>query len=161
MLARLGLAGAVVMTAIHLVGAMMGGSVLPALAERYLLSSPAEAPAALQIGGGFYLFYEALLAPTFLTLAATVLLFGTATLLAGHFPAWLGWGAVVSGLWTAVGGVAFVFAGPLGAAEIMGPFMPGFLLSMVWVFTVGVFLWRMARTDEKVGPPRERPVVAG
>jgi hypothetical protein len=142
--ASLGLVVAVVKTVIHLVGAMMGGSVMPALGEAYALAPVEEAPAALLVGKGFYIFYEALLAPTFLTLAATILLFAVAVLSVSLYPAWLGWAALVPGIWTAAGGVAFLFAGPIGAADIMLVFVPGFMLAMAWVFVVGWHLWRLA-----------------
>jgi hypothetical protein len=140
--ARLGLAGAVVMTVIHLLGAMMGGSVLPALAVSHALAPPDEAAAALHVAQGFYLFYESLLAPTFLTLAATVLLFSSAMLQSTRYPVWLAWLGVVAGVWTMAGAVVFVFVGPIGAADLMLRFIPGFMLSMVWIFIAGVLLWR-------------------
>jgi hypothetical protein len=151
-LARLGLAAAVVMTVIHLLGAMMGGSVLPALAELHALDPAGEAAGALWVGQGFYVLYESLLAPTFLTLAATVLLFSTAFLWSIHYPAWLGWAGIIAGVWTAAGALAFVFAGPIEAADIMLRFIPGFMLCMAWVFTVGFLLWR-PRTREREPSP--------
>jgi hypothetical protein len=144
-LARLGLAAAVVATVIHLIGAMMGGSVLPALAEAYLLASPGETAAVLHVGAGFYTFYEALLAPTFLTLAAATLAFAAAVLLANRYPAWLGWAGLLSGIWAAAGGFAFIFAGPIGTADIMLLFVPGFMLAIVWIFVVGIYLWFLGR----------------
>jgi hypothetical protein len=154
-LARLGLAAAVVMTAIHLLGAMMGGSVLPALAESQALDPAGEGAGALWVGQGFYVLYESLLAPTFLTLAATVLLFSTAFLWSIHYPAWLGWVGIIAGTWTAAGAVAFVFAGPIDAADLMLRFVPGFMLCMAWVFIAGFLLWRpriRARAPSTGGP---------
>jgi hypothetical protein len=138
--ARLGLVAAVVATVIHLIGAMMGGSVMPAVAESYMLASPELSAAAMHVGAGFYVFYEALLAPTFLTLAAAILTFSIATLLADHYPAWLGWAGLIPGIWAAVGGVAFVLVGPIGAADIMLLFVPGFMLAIVWVLLIGIHL---------------------
>jgi hypothetical protein len=145
--ARFGLLAAIVSTVLHLLGAMMGGSVLPALAEAYMQASPEQSTAALQVGGGFYTFYEALLAPTFLTLAATTLTFAIALVLEKRYPIWLGWAAVIPGIWTAAGGVAFVLVGPMGAADIMLLFVPGFMLSIVWIFVVGIYLWSFAKND--------------
>jgi hypothetical protein len=138
--ARLGMAAAIVETVIHLIGAMMGGSVMPALAESFTLASVELSSAAMQVGGGFYVFYEALLAPTFLTLAATILTFSIATLLADHYPSWLGWAGLVTGIWAAIGGVAFIWVGPIGAADIMLLFVPGFMGAIVWVFVIGIHL---------------------
>jgi hypothetical protein len=150
--ARLGLASAVVMTVIHLAGAMMGGSVMPALAESYLQALPEQSMNALWTGAGFYIFYEALLAPVFLTLSATMLLYGTAVVKSDRYPAWLGWAAIIPGMWVAAGWVGFVLAGPAGSAEVMPVFIPGFMLSMVWIFITGIFMFRMARINVKQTP---------
>lgn len=154
-LARLGSAGAVVMTVIHLLGAMMGGSVLPALAESYALDPAGEAAGALWVGQGLYVLYESLLAPTFLTLAVTVLLFSTAFFWSVHYPKWLAWVGIIAGVWTAVGALAFLFAGPVDAADIMLRFIPGFMLCMVWIFAVGFILWgsRARNRQPSTGDP--------
>jgi hypothetical protein len=141
----IGLVAAVVSTVINLIGATMGGSVMPALSQAYMLASQDVTQAAMQVGMGFYTFYEALLAPTFLSLGVTVLFFATALLLSPRYPTWLGWAAVIPGIWTAAGGVAFIFAGPMGAADLMAFLIPGFMLSTVWIFVVGIYLWLMGR----------------
>jgi hypothetical protein len=143
--ARLGLLTAIVKTGIHLIGAMMGGSVIPSFAESYILMG--ETSDALWVGRGLYIYYEALLAPTFLTLAITILLFGMAVLYSEHYPVWLGWTAIAAGLWTAIGWIAFTIIGPIKAADVMLIFIPGFMLSMIWLFIVGVFMWRNAKTQ--------------
>jgi hypothetical protein len=145
-----GLAAAVVSTVIHLIGAMMGGSVMPALAEGYMLASPEASQAAIQVGVGFFTFYEALLAPTFLSFAATIIFFATALLLSKRYPAWLGWAAVIPGIWTAAGGVVFVIAGPLGASNLMALFIPGFMLSTIWIFVVGIYLWLLGKETVEI-----------
>lgn len=141
--ARLGFAAAIVKTVIHVIGPMMGGSVMPAVAESYVNASLEYAPAALQVGKGFFIFYEALLAPTLLTLSITLLLFAIAILKSNRYPLWLGWFAIVSGLYSAAGGVAFLFAGPMGAQDIMNVALPGFMLSMVWIFIAGVYIYKL------------------
>lgn len=77
---RMGLAIAIVMTVIHVLGAMMGGSVMPAVAESYMQASTDHVQTAMLIGKGYYILYEALLAPTFITLSVTVTLFAIAIL---------------------------------------------------------------------------------
>lgn len=146
--ARLGLAAAIVMTVVHLFGAMMGGSVMPELAVRYASAPGVESVSALHVASGFYILYEALLAPTFLTLAVTVFPFGVAVLRADQHPAWFGWAAVILGIWTAAGGVAFVTVGPMGAADIMIAFVPGLVLTMIWVVIAGWMLWRSSEASE-------------
>jgi hypothetical protein len=141
--ARLGLVAAIVKTGVHLTGAMMGGSVIPAFAGSYMLLG--ETSDALWVGRGLYIFYEALLAPTFLTLATTILLFGIAVLKADNYPVWLGWLAIGSSIWTAAGWIAFVVVGPIEAADVMLIFIPGFMMSMIWLFITGIYMWQNAK----------------
>jgi hypothetical protein len=147
--ARAGLAAAAVKTSVHLMGAVMGGGVLPTLSVQAVAAGVEASPAAAA-AGAFYVLYEALLAPTFLALTLTALLFSRALIESGVYRPWLGWSGVVPAVWTGVGGVAFALAGPLGAAELLMTFIPGFMLSMVWVFAVGAVMWR-------VPPPAAAP----
>jgi hypothetical protein len=149
--ASLGLAMGIAKTGLHLVGGMMGGSVLPAVAAAHAAAPAGHEVAALQAGATAFIFYEALLAPTFLTLGATVLLFALAVRAAGVFPAWLGWAATVPVAWTLAGGVAFILAGPLGAADIMLALVPGFMLAMIYLFILGLYLWQRAPVLVEVG----------
>ena len=146
--ARLGLVAAIVKSILHVIGPMMGGSVMPAVAESYVRAPVESADAALLVGNGFFIFYEALLAPTLLTLSVTVLLFAIAILKSNVYPVWLGWAAIITGLYTAIGGVAFLFAGPMGAPDIMNAVLPGFMFSMVWIFVMGVYLWKLEKNIE-------------
>jgi hypothetical protein len=157
--ARLGLAAAVVMTVVHLLGAMMGGSVLPTLAELHATTPDGDSSASLLVGHGLYVFYESLLAPTFLTLAATVLLFSAAVLQSNYYRRWHGWLGAVAGMWTAAGAAAFAVAGPIGAADLLVLFIPGFMLGMVWIFAIGVLLWRRGADLRHAGiiPAAARP----
>jgi hypothetical protein len=141
--ARLALAVAIVKTVLHVIGPMMGGSVMPAIAESYLRAPLDSAAGAMSVGKGFFIFYEALLAPTLLVLSVTVLLFAAAVFKSKIYPVWTGWAAMIAGLYAAAGGVAFIFTGPMGAADIMNVVMPGFMLSMVWIFIMGMYLFRL------------------
>jgi hypothetical protein len=140
--ARMGLAGAVVMTVINIIGPMMGGAVLPAIGQAYGQLPAAETAAALYAAQGFYYFYEALLAPSLLTMAAALLPFVTAVLQSDRYPTWLGWLGLIVGIWVMIGGAAFSLVGPAGAADLMNLFVPGFMLSIVWLLIAGVYLWR-------------------
>jgi hypothetical protein len=141
--AQLGLAAAIVTTVINVIGPMMGGSVMPAVAQTYVRTSTGETAAALQAAQGFYLFYQALLGPTLISLAAALLPFAIAILQADRYSAWLGWLALIVGLWLVVGGMAFFLVGAAGAADIMNFFIPAFMLAMAWIFIVGVYLRRL------------------
>jgi hypothetical protein len=143
--ARLGLAVAVVKTVIHLTGAMMGGSVIASFAEAYFIHGATSE--ALWVGRGLYIFYEALLAPTFLTLAACILLFGIAVLKSKRYPVWLGWVAFIPGIWTGIGWIVFVMTGPIDVSHVMMAFIPGFMLSMIWLFITGIFMLRPAQSS--------------
>lgn len=145
--ARLGLAAAIVKTVLHVIGPMMGGSIMPAVAESYVQATVEDAHAALLVGKGFFIFYEALLVPTLILLSATVLLFAIAVLKSNVYPVWAGWAAIIPGLYTAGGGVAFLFAGPMGAPAIMNVVMPGFMLSMVWILIMGIYLFKLKKYD--------------
>jgi len=122
----------------------MGASVLPAFAESYMLQG--ETSEALWVGRGLYVFYEALLAPTFLTLATTIRLFGIAVLKADNYPGWSGCLAIVSGIRAAIGWIAFVVVGLIESADVMPVFIPGFMVSMIWLFIIGVLMWRNEST---------------
>lgn len=155
--ARLGLAAAIVTTLINIIGPMMGGSVMPAVAQAYVAAPAAEAASALYAAQSIYFFYEALLGPTLISLAAALLPFAIAIRLADRYPVWLGWMALIVGIWLVIGGVAFFLVGPIGAAGIMNFFAPAFMLAIVWLFIVGVYLWRLARAAEEPAPTDKRP----
>lgn len=142
--ARIGLAGAVVATAINIVGPVFGGAVLPAIGQAYAQLPEVEAAGALYPAQSFYYFYEALLAPSLLTMAVALLPFAAAVLQANRYPAWLGWLGLPVGAWLVVGGVAFSMVGPASAPAIINFFAPGFMLSILWVLIAGVYLWRMS-----------------
>ncbi len=141
--AQAGLAAAVVKTAIHLLGATLGGNVLPTLAAQSLDGGP-DAPAITAAAGSIYVLYEALLAPTLLMLAMTTALFACALIASTEHSSVLGWAGLPPAAWAGVGGVTFILVGPLQAAELLLPFLPGFMLAMVWIFAVGVVSWRDA-----------------
>jgi hypothetical protein len=142
--AQLGLAAAIVTTVLNVVGPMVGGSVMPAVAQASLQVAAGDAAGPLQVVQGFYLFYQGLLGPTLLTLAAAVVPFAIAILRTQTYPPWIGWFGLVAGIWLVVGGFAFFLAGAQRADDIMTYFVPGFLLAIVWLFLVGVYLRRIA-----------------
>lgn len=139
--ARLGLAGAVVMTVINIIGPMMGGAVLPAIGQAYGQLPAAETAAALYAAQGFYYLYEVLLAPSLLSMAAALLPFAMAVLQSDRYPTWLGWLGLIVGIWVMIGGAAFSLVGPAGVNNVMNFFAPSFTLSIVWLLIAGVYLW--------------------
>lgn len=145
--ARPAVTAAAVMTVIHLLGATLGGQVLPTLASQALDGGPDGSAFAVATATA-YVLYEALLAPTFLTLTMTTALFACALIASEEYPNSLGWAGLVPAAWTAAGGVVFLTVGPLQAAELLMSFIPGFMLAMVWAFAVGAAMWRRATTGQ-------------
>jgi hypothetical protein len=145
--AKIGIAAAIVTTIINIIGPMVGGSVLPAVSQIYLLADAEETIAALFAAQSIYLFYEALLGPTLLSMAAAILPFAIAVIRSDRYPGWLGWMAILIGLWLLIGGMAFFLVGPIDAANIMNYFIPAFMLTIVWLFIIGIYLWRLAKVS--------------
>jgi hypothetical protein len=154
--AGMGLAAGVAATVVNIIGPMFGGGVLPAIGQAYEQLPAGETAAALHAAQGFYYLYEALLGPSLLTMAAALLPFALAIVQADRYPRWLGWLAGFIGLWLLVGGAAFFLVGPARAAGIMNFFAPGFMLSFVWLFIVGFFLWRLAGVTEPASKRQRR-----
>jgi hypothetical protein len=140
--AKMGMAGAVLATAINIVGPVFGGAVLPAIGQAYVQLPAGEAAGALYPAQSFYYFYEALLAPSLLTMAVVLFAFALAVLQTNRFPGWLGWLGLPLGVWLVAGGVAFSLVGPPDAPGIINFFAPGFMLSILWVLIAGIYLWR-------------------
>jgi hypothetical protein len=161
--ARIGIAAAIVTTLINIIGPMVGGSVLPAVSQMFVQASAEESAAALYAAQSIYLFYEALLGPTLISLAAAILPFSIAVIKSENYSGWLGWIAVIVGLWLVVGGVAFFLVGPIDAPSIMNYFIPAFMLTIIWLFIIGVYLMRfsMIVDQSKLKTEQVQTTVAG
>ena len=71
---------------------------------------------------------------------AAILLFGLAISLADRYPKWLGWAAVVVGAVGFVDGAIIGASGPTDVLEIV--FIAVAVLTSLWVFVLGVLMWR-------------------
>lgn len=111
------------------------------VAEAWAKAPAADKAAALQVGraienidlGMFSVFILVFFGLTFLVYGLTVAL-------SNEYPRWLGWVAVVLSLAAAFVGSSIAVVGPSG--PIFGVFAAVSLLLTVWVFVMGVLMWR-------------------
>ena len=73
----------------------------------------------------------------------TVNVYGVALLVDHTYPKWVGGLAIVGGVTTMVAGVLIAYTGFSGLATIN---MPASFLLLVWMLTVGVFMWRRGQS---------------
>lgn len=66
--------------------------------------------------------------------------YGVALLVDHTYPQWLGGLAIVGGVPTTVAGVVLAYTGFSGLAMAIN--MPASSLLLVWMLTLGVFMWR-------------------
>ena len=78
-----------------------------------------------------------------LLLGLTVTVYGVALLVDRTYPKWLGGLAIVGGVPTMIAGVLTARGGFSGLA--MATNMSAGSLLLVWMFTLGVFMWRRGR----------------
>ncbi|MQA14037.1 MAG: hypothetical protein GEV09_07635 [Pseudonocardiaceae bacterium] len=141
-LGQLGSASAVIGATLLAVHYRIDGPALEEVAAAWAAAAGAERERLLErgdlvllmTGGGFPLYVA-------LFLGLPFLLFGVAMVFSSNYPSWLGW------LGTVAGAVAFV----VGTTHFVGLGFPPiqlFVLSVflldVWMFTVGVLMWRRA-----------------
>lgn len=142
--ARLAVVAAVVTAPITLLGPMVDGVVMPAVAQIYTEAPAGETTAALNLGKAFFILNEALLGSMILVLSITFLLYGVALTRDGFYPRWLGWLGTVEGILGLFVVVVLVSTGPLPPVQLFVPVVLFRLLMMVWVFLAGLFTWRSA-----------------
>jgi hypothetical protein len=70
----------------------------------------------------------------------TVTIYGVALLIDRTYPKWVGGFAVVGGVPTTVAGVVIAYTGSSGIAMAIN--MPASSVLLVWMLTLGVFMWR-------------------
>lgn len=71
----------------------------------------------------------------------TVTVYGVALLVDHTYPKWMGGLAIVGGVPTAVAGVAMAYTGFSGLAMAINT--PASSILLVWMLTLGVFMWRL------------------
>ncbi len=143
-IASLGLANALVGSALMIVTMAIDGLVVPQLDGIWQITA-APSPDAVLAGSIMYYTIFSMLYVFMMTLfGLTPLFFGSAMLLSKTYPSWLGWSGVVIGAGTILTAVVSM----LGVATefLDANIWPIFAGSFgVWVIIFGVMLWRRAK----------------
>jgi hypothetical protein len=143
-LARLGLAGALVGSAMNFVVLALDGIAMKEVAESWASASGAEKGAALHAGAALYYLDFALFDVFVLTFfGVTFILYGLAVSAGNAYPRWLGWVAVFGGLGATLVGLVQAYTGTSQVTFlIIFPALAA-LLSF-WLMVMGVLMWRRA-----------------
>ena len=145
--ARLGYAGALVSGGIFAALSGIDGYARKVTAEAWAIAPVAEKAAAFrlsdaleQVNFGFFSVF------IFVFFGATFILYGLAVALSNEYPQWLGWAAVVGGIGSALVGLVQLYNGPsfLVTNVLFTIFS---ILLTVWVFVMGILMWRKAITE--------------
>jgi hypothetical protein len=141
-LARLGTVAALIGTTLVCVSTSLDGFARKALAVAWANASTSDAPMAFQVAHGARTIDDGLWTLGILAFfGLTFLCYGTAALVAGGLPGWIGWGAIASALGSLVAaGLRIASNGEVQAAETT--FLVSSLLITVWALLLGVRLWR-------------------
>ena len=150
LLARLGIAAALLGGALATVSTSIDGFALKPLALDWAAASTSDATAVLRIAGAVQVADFGIWSMGMLVLfGAAFACFGAALVLSGQFPAWLGWLAVASGVGSAVAALLQIAnTGEVQAAETL--FFASSLLATLWAFATGVVVWRDGRDPSRV-----------
>ncbi|MHB1135138.1 MAG: DUF4386 family protein [Chloroflexota bacterium] len=143
-LAQLGLAAALVGGAVVTVSTAMDGFAMKALALAWAGTPAAEAAAALRLASGVKEVNFAIWSIGMLVFfGGAFVCLGAALVFSGRFPVWFGWVAVVSGIGSAIAAIIQIAnTGEVQAAETI--FLASSVLGTLWIFGLGVLLWRAA-----------------
>jgi hypothetical protein len=133
--------------ALILVSTAVDGFAMSQIARSWLDAAPGEKATVLSIAGAVenaqYAIYSL---SVVIFLGAGIFLYGLATTLSGDYPRVLGWLAMVSGMGAFAVGVVQTLGGPtLRETEIF--FVIFSMLSTVWVFVMGLLMWRKGRRE--------------
>ena len=142
--AELGLAGALVSAAIGLVWMAADGIAMKVVADAW--ASAAAAEKAVAFRDGFVLAKVNIAIFTVWDICffgVTFILYGLAVATSGAYPKWLGWVAMLAGIGSALVGLNLAYQGP--SHLVLNILFPIFsIILTVWVFVMGVLLWRRA-----------------
>jgi len=155
-LARIGLAAALVGSALATVSTSIDGFAMKPLAMDWAVAS--DAAAVLGLAGAVEVVGFAVWSMAILVLfGGAFACFGAALVQSGQFPVWLGWMAIASGAGSAVAALLQIAnTGEVQAAETL--FFASSLLVTLWAFAVGVLVWRDGRAPDGARAPGPLPV---
>ena len=156
--ARLGLAAALLGGAVGTVSTAMDGFVMKPLALDWVAAPASDAAAVLRLAGAVRLVDGGIWSMGILVLFGMAFVcFGAALVISRRFPTWLGWIAVASGVGSSVAALLRIAnTGDVQAAETL--FFASSLLITLWVFAVGVLMWRDAPESGRLPVPEPLPV---
>lgn len=142
--ARLGFAGALVSAAILSVLMATDGITIKVLAQAWMNAPAAEQAAAFRVAHALALVDLAIFSIwTIVFFGVTIILYGLAVSTSNVYPRWLGWVAVLAGLGSALIGLRLAYRGP--SVLVINILFPVFsIIITIWVFVMGVLLWRKA-----------------
>lgn len=143
-LARLGLAGALVGSAMNFIVLALDGIAMKDTAESWTNASGAEKDVALHAGAILYHLDFALFDIwVVIFFGMTFILYGLAALGSNAYPRWLGWVAVVGGLGASLVGLVQAFVGTSQITFLI-LFPACAALLSIWLLVMGVLMWRRA-----------------
>lgn len=142
--ARLGSAGALVGAAILFVLMATDGIAVKTLARAWVNAPEAEKAAAFSSAHALAQVNLALFSVWIIVFwGVTILLYGLAVTTSDAYPRWLGWVAILAGLGSALIGLNQAYKGPSYLVSNV-LFVIFSLIITIWVFVMGVLMWRKA-----------------
>ena len=141
--ARLGAGGAIASLAVTTALQAVDGIALKAMVDAWATAPAAQKEPAFHAAFAVRQVEIWLVSVLSLLLGLTVTVYGVALLVDRTYPKWLGGLAIVGGVPTMIAGVLTARGGFSGLA--MATNMSAGSLLLVWMFTLGVFMWRRGR----------------
>lgn len=139
-LSRLAEGGAIASLAMATALQAVDGIALKALVDNWAAAPAAQKEIAFQAAFAVRQVELGLASMFSLLFGSTVTLYGVALLGDRMYPMWVAWLAIVGGVPTMIGGVAMAYTGFSGLAMAIN--MPASSVLLVWMLTVGVYMYR-------------------
>jgi len=121
------------------------GIALKVMVDSWAAASPTEKGMLFYAAFGVRQIEVGLASILSLLLGLTVAIYGIALVLDHNFPRWLGWLAIIGGIPTAASGIIMAYRGFSDVAMTIN--MSASSLLLVWIIGLGVWMWRLAPTD--------------
>ena len=132
--------GAIASLAIAAAVQAVDGIALKTMVDNWVSAPAADKDLAFQAAFAVRQIEIGLASALALILGVTIVLYGLAMHASRAFSVWIGVIAIIGGAATAGGGLAIAYTGFSSLAMLIG--MPAHILMLVWMFTVGVCMWR-------------------
>jgi hypothetical protein len=138
--ARIAAGGAITSLAVTTVLQAVDGIALKAMVDAWAVAPASQEEAAFHVAFAVRQVEIGLASMLSLLFGLTVTVYGVALVVDYTYPKWLGGLAIGGGVLTAVAGVVMASTGFSRLAMAIG--MPAISIVLVWMFTVGVLMWR-------------------